>query len=384
MGSPAEDFATPRLAAAALFVRGDTVLLVHKTYGNGWDVPGGYVDRGESPATAVEREIREELGLAKTASRLLVHDWAPTDAEGDKVLYVFDCGQISGGDEAAIRLQAEELDRAEWVRAAALGSYVIPRLEMRLTAAFDAYGSGQTLYLEHGKPPLGTGSGLRYRCAYQRDASRSVAPRASFIHAVFCRDRLRSALMNAAPGSRADQVPVVRDAISGDIEQVLDVYSACIAADPGYLPFLAPSDHPAILAWFRLKPLLACLVLELDRRVVGVAWLRDAEPGSGAGEPGGRWLEACRLAVHPSHRGGAVTRNLVGARMSRAAALGADRMWMRCVEDSPSHRLAVSHGWTWWVRTEFDGPAAVQRAILLVRPALRVGHRERDSRADEG
>jgi 8-oxo-dGTP pyrophosphatase MutT (NUDIX family) len=48
-----ERFASPRLAAGALFVDGDRVLLVHKTYGNGWDIPGGCVDRGESPAMEI-------------------------------------------------------------------------------------------------------------------------------------------------------------------------------------------------------------------------------------------------------------------------------------------------------------------------------------------
>jgi GNAT superfamily N-acetyltransferase len=168
---------------------------------------------------------------------------------------------------------------------------------------------------------------------------------------------------------------VVRDADPGDTGPVLAVYSACIAADPGYLPFLVPGDEPSVLAWFRLKPLLACLVAELDGTVAGVAGLRDAEPGPGAGEPGGRWLEACRLAVHPAYRGGAVTRDLVSARASRAVALGADRLWMRCVENSPSHRLALSHGWTWWARTEFEGPAALQQAVLLARPL-----RERQAR----
>ena len=171
----------------------------------------------------------------------------------------------------------------------------------------------------------------------------------------------------AAPGARGG-LPVVRDADSGDTGPVLAVYSACIAADPGYLPFLVPGDEPSVLAWFRLKPLLACLVAELDSTVVGVAGLRDAEPGPGAGQPGGRWLEACRLAVHPAYRGGAVTRDLVSARASRAVALGADRLWMRCVENSTSHRLALSHGWTWWARTEFEGPAAVQQAVLLACP----------------
>ena len=55
--------------------------------------------------------------------------------------------------------------------------------------------------------------------------------------------------------------------------------------------------------WFRLKPLPACLVAELNGTVADVAGLRDAESGPGLGEPGRRWLEACRLAVHPAYRG---------------------------------------------------------------------------------
>ncbi|MGH3468070.1 MAG: NUDIX domain-containing protein, partial [Thermocrispum sp.] len=79
MTSPADKFATPRVAAGALFVDGSRVLLVRKTYGNRWDIPGGYVDRGETPIEACEREIREELGLERSALRVLVHDWAPND-----------------------------------------------------------------------------------------------------------------------------------------------------------------------------------------------------------------------------------------------------------------------------------------------------------------
>lgn len=152
MADPAEKFSTPRLASGALFVREDAVFLVHKTYANGWDIPGGYVDRGESPAAACEREIREELGLRKTAIRLLVHDWAPGDSEGDKILYVFDCGQL--GDENAVRLQTGEIDTWAWVKVTDLRDYVIPRLERRLASAHRAYESGWPLYLEHGKPAL--------------------------------------------------------------------------------------------------------------------------------------------------------------------------------------------------------------------------------------
>jgi 8-oxo-dGTP pyrophosphatase MutT (NUDIX family) len=143
--------ATPRVASGALFTDRDRVFLVHKTYGNGWDIPGGYVDRGESPASACEREIREELGLERTVARLLVVDWAPNDAEGDKVLYVFDCGQL-GEDEQRIQLNAGEIDKADWVPLAEVARIVIPRLARRLAGACRAKAAGAVLYLEHGEP----------------------------------------------------------------------------------------------------------------------------------------------------------------------------------------------------------------------------------------
>lgn len=153
MNDPTEKFATPRMAAGALFVDGSRVLLVRKTYGNRWDIPGGYVDRGESPAAACQREIKEELGIERAPKRLLVQDWAPNDKEGDKVLYVFGCGDL-GSDEGRITLDGEELDHWEWVEVEQLEDYLIPRLHRRLARAFDAHYGTAMLYLEHGEPVL--------------------------------------------------------------------------------------------------------------------------------------------------------------------------------------------------------------------------------------
>jgi len=128
-------------------------MLVRKTYGNGWDIPGGYAEAGESPAAACRRELKEELGLDRQPEELLAVDWAPHPDEGDKILYVFSCGPLDG-DEAQIRLCDGELDRWEWVPVSRLRDYVIPRLARRLAHAHEALASGAPIYLEHGEPSL--------------------------------------------------------------------------------------------------------------------------------------------------------------------------------------------------------------------------------------
>lgn len=153
MSDPAATFATPRVAAGALFVDGDQMLLVRKTYGNRWDIPGGYVDTGESPAAACERELHEELGLTRRVERLLAVDWAPSEREGDKLLWIFGCGPL-GDDDARIRLDGDELDGWEWVSVDRLADYTIPRLARRLASAVEADRSHATAYLEHGRSAL--------------------------------------------------------------------------------------------------------------------------------------------------------------------------------------------------------------------------------------
>jgi 8-oxo-dGTP pyrophosphatase MutT (NUDIX family) len=146
---PSASFATPRVAAGALFFDDQgRVLLVHPTYRDTWDIPGGYVERGESPAAACRRELKEELGIDRVPQRLISVDWAPNDREGDKILFMFDCGNL-GADEGSIRLQAEELDRWEWVPLAQLDQYVIDRISHRIRAAVE---TPSATYLEHGHP----------------------------------------------------------------------------------------------------------------------------------------------------------------------------------------------------------------------------------------
>ncbi len=54
-------------AACALVERDGKVLLVRHSYVPGWLLPGGGVRRGEPPADAILRELKEEIGLVRAA-----------------------------------------------------------------------------------------------------------------------------------------------------------------------------------------------------------------------------------------------------------------------------------------------------------------------------
>lgn len=77
-------------------------------------------------------------------------DWAPQEREGDKLLFLFDGGDL-GADEQLIRLDVDELDRWAWVELDQLDRYVAPRITRRIRSAV---GNGTSAsYLEHGELP---------------------------------------------------------------------------------------------------------------------------------------------------------------------------------------------------------------------------------------
>jgi len=143
--------ATPRVAAGVLFfdVEG-RVLLVQPTYKDHWDIPGGYVEPRESPLAAARREVTEELGLKVPLEQLLVVDWAPNEGEGDKLLFIFDGGELPAAARSEIALPPDELADYAFVDVADLTQRLIPRLARRVHGALTARSHGVPHYLEHG------------------------------------------------------------------------------------------------------------------------------------------------------------------------------------------------------------------------------------------
>ncbi len=64
-------YATPKLDVRGVVFRDDAILLVKELQDGLWTLPGGWLDVGESPSEAVEKEVREESGYEVRAVKLL-------------------------------------------------------------------------------------------------------------------------------------------------------------------------------------------------------------------------------------------------------------------------------------------------------------------------
>lgn len=91
------------LGVKVLLVQNEQVLLVRHSYQDGWFLPGGGVQRGETIETAVRREAREELGAALAEVRLMGVYSNIREYINDHVV-VFVCEQftIAGADSEEI------------------------------------------------------------------------------------------------------------------------------------------------------------------------------------------------------------------------------------------------------------------------------------------
>ena len=101
----------------------------------------------ESPATCVEREVREELGLTLTAGALLAVNWLPAyRGWDDAVLFLYDLGTLRDDLDPSLFLRREIKD-AHWVAMIDVDSHLAPYAARMLASAAEAE---HTAYLEDG------------------------------------------------------------------------------------------------------------------------------------------------------------------------------------------------------------------------------------------
>jgi ADP-ribose pyrophosphatase YjhB (NUDIX family) len=86
-----EGYATPKVDVRGGVFQQDRVLMVRERSDGKWTLPGGWVDVGDGPAFAVEREIREESGyLAKAVKLAAVFDRRnPRHGHPPSILHIY-------------------------------------------------------------------------------------------------------------------------------------------------------------------------------------------------------------------------------------------------------------------------------------------------------
>jgi ADP-ribose pyrophosphatase YjhB (NUDIX family) len=93
----------------------DRILLCRLTYKPEWDLPGGVVEVGESPADGLVRELQEELGITVSVNGLITVNWLPAwRGWDDACVMLFDLGVADASVTDSMQLQPTEIAGVEW------------------------------------------------------------------------------------------------------------------------------------------------------------------------------------------------------------------------------------------------------------------------------
>lgn len=105
-------YATPKLDVRAVVLREGKMLLVKELSDGGWTLPGGWVDVGDRPTAAAEREVREESGYEVRAVKLLalydrnLHGYPPFAFHTYKLFFL--CELLGGAPTISIETGGAE------------------------------------------------------------------------------------------------------------------------------------------------------------------------------------------------------------------------------------------------------------------------------------
>jgi mutator protein MutT len=99
----------------AILVEGRSVLLCHRNadrawFPDVWDIPGGHIEADEDPAEALERELREELGIVVSTVGEPFAVIESESADLSMIVYRIDSWLGSPANSAP-----DEHDRIEWI-----------------------------------------------------------------------------------------------------------------------------------------------------------------------------------------------------------------------------------------------------------------------------
>lgn len=116
------------------------VLLCETSYKADWELPGGVVERLESPGAGCRREVLEETGLDHEFTQASIIDWMPPSLGwSDAVEFIFDGGVLGERVASGLRARDPELLAVHWVPRDDIGGLVTPLTARRIDLLLDGY-----------------------------------------------------------------------------------------------------------------------------------------------------------------------------------------------------------------------------------------------------
>lgn len=122
-------FKIPSLGVKGLVINAQQeILLVEHTYCEGWHLPGGGIDAGETPKAAMLRELKEETGiLAHELMLFAIYKHDVMGAHDYPILYVIkDFTPLNG-----VKL-SQEIKQASWFSLEKLPAGITPSTVQRI------------------------------------------------------------------------------------------------------------------------------------------------------------------------------------------------------------------------------------------------------------
>jgi 8-oxo-dGTP pyrophosphatase MutT (NUDIX family) len=114
------------ISSKGVLIVDDQVLLVGNSRGE-LELPGGKIEKGESPEHCAQREVAEEVGLAVSGAQVL-HAWVYEILANRHVFVIAYGVTINAQSTEELRLLVDkEVGSARWVRLDDVGACAMPR-----------------------------------------------------------------------------------------------------------------------------------------------------------------------------------------------------------------------------------------------------------------
>jgi len=121
------------------------ILMLKPSYKDYYEIPGGVVEKNESPLNCCKREVFEEIGLKLNIEKLLVVEYQQLKFD-DSFMFLFYGGIIRSKEIKRKNLQKDEIVDYGFYTIEEIKEFTVERLYLRIKKGYDAIREGIIYY----------------------------------------------------------------------------------------------------------------------------------------------------------------------------------------------------------------------------------------------